>query len=383
MIFRRLMKRRGQPSGPETSNGLARYFGHAFGEILLIVLGILIALYIDQWNESRKQEKEFRDSMERVYNAVLDDLGLVERQLDSIVQQIEIIDTLFRNPEAYDDRRLVHMLFFLDQPRAVWAQTASSAVRQDPSVLETNAENDDQLNLVEQLADYLDNMSNDEAALSFGAETTPEVIAPILRSAGLPDPAHLFGRSENNDFSLIDLDFFNDDEIEAVRQLLRDGSLSVPLRSLRARKAEYVEVAARRRDVARAMSRSIKSAYPAVRLRFSDISIVGPALDADAAARWDGGNIQGDIVRAYSDWSVHEASMNRIGESDYLWEIEVRLHGNFVKFRSRGSWDENWGGDTFPKGRAVRHGGNIRVTEGRYRVVMDLEHLEYEFIRLE
>jgi hypothetical protein len=80
-------------------------------------------------------------------------------------------------------------------------------VRQNPSVLEANAADDDQLNLVEQLADYLDNMSHDEAALSFGVETASELIAPVLRNAGIPNPAHLFGRSESNDFAIIDLDF--------------------------------------------------------------------------------------------------------------------------------------------------------------------------------
>jgi hypothetical protein len=264
-------------------------------------------------------------------------------------------------------------------------------VRQNPSVLEANAADDDQLNLVEQLADYLDNMSHDEAALSFGVETASELIAPVLRNAGIPNPAHLFGRSESNDFAIIDLDFFSADEIERVRTLVRNGSLSIPLRSLQARKSEYIEVAARRRDVARSMARSIKVAYPTVRLHYSDISIVGPALDADAAAWWSNEDAYQnrpetsaeDIVHAYYGWSAHEASMSRIDESDYLWKLDMQLFDGLVKFRSRGSWDENWGGSTFPTGRAVRHGDNIQVTEGRYRIVLDLEHQQYEFIRLD
>jgi hypothetical protein len=391
MILQWLTRKFGQPDRQAGNRNRARYLAYAFGEITLIVIGILIALYVDQWNENRKQEQQFRDSMERVYNAVLDDLGLIERQLNSIILQLEIIDTLLRDPEAYDDRRLVQMLYFLDQPRVVWAQTAWSAVRQDPSVLETNAADDDQLNLVEQLADYLDNMSHDEAALSFGIETAPELIAPVLRNAGIPNPAHLFGRSESNDFAIIDLDFFSADEIDRVRTLIRNGSLSTPLRSLRARKSEYLEIAARRRDVARSMARSIKTAYATVRLHFDDISIVGPALDADAAAWWINEdayqdppeNSAEDIVHAYYGWSAHEASMTRVDESDYLWELDIQLYDGLVKFRSRGSWDENWGGNTFPTGRAVRHGDNISVTEGRYRIVLDLERQQYEFIRLD
>jgi hypothetical protein len=35
-----------------------RYFKYALGEILLVVIGILIALQINNWNEARKQKKE-------------------------------------------------------------------------------------------------------------------------------------------------------------------------------------------------------------------------------------------------------------------------------------------------------------------------------------
>jgi hypothetical protein len=119
MIVQWLARKIGQLDSQAANRSLARYLAYAFSEILLIVIGILIALYLDQWHENRKQELQFWDSMERVYNAVLDDLGLVERQLDSIVLQLEIIDTLLRDPEAYDDNRMVQMLYFLDQPRVV------------------------------------------------------------------------------------------------------------------------------------------------------------------------------------------------------------------------------------------------------------------------
>lgn len=368
-----------------------RYFLRAFAEVLLIVVGILIALYLDERNESRKQAIHFEDSMERVYNGVMDDLGLIERQDRSIIQQLEIIEALINDPEAFDDRKLLHMLYFLDYPRAVWAETAWSAVRQNPADLETDAANRAQSDLVEQLADYLDNMTHDEAALSFGSNQTKPLIAPVLNDAGIPDPAHLFGTRENNDFSLADFNFFTEAEISLVRTLLRDGTLSVPLRSHWARKAEYKNLINRRRDLARSMIASIKTYYPDVRLRYGEISITGPALDEKAAHVWgdllknecEPGSCVADWIRGYELWSDYEIRMTQPDEADLVWELETQLWDGMVKFRSRGSWDENWGGETFPSGEAVRHGDNILVESGRYRVVLDLDRLEYTFIRLD
>jgi hypothetical protein len=37
-------------------NKTSRYFKYAIGEIILVVIGILIALQINNWNESRKSK---------------------------------------------------------------------------------------------------------------------------------------------------------------------------------------------------------------------------------------------------------------------------------------------------------------------------------------
>ena len=39
-----------------TENRFSKYLLYAIGEILLVVIGILIALQVDNWNEQRKSE---------------------------------------------------------------------------------------------------------------------------------------------------------------------------------------------------------------------------------------------------------------------------------------------------------------------------------------
>lgn len=42
---------------------IGKYLGYAFGEIILVVIGILIALQINNWNENRKSKQE----LDRIY----------------------------------------------------------------------------------------------------------------------------------------------------------------------------------------------------------------------------------------------------------------------------------------------------------------------------
>jgi len=73
-------------NSPNDSDGrLGKYFKYALGEILLVVIGILIALQINNWNENRKASK-----LEQAYYCLL---------LEDIEQDKEQIATLLENNE--------------------------------------------------------------------------------------------------------------------------------------------------------------------------------------------------------------------------------------------------------------------------------------------
>lgn len=59
----------------------ARYFKYAIGEILLVVIGILIALQINNWNEAKKENRILNDYLVKIKSHTKEDL----RQLDTII----------------------------------------------------------------------------------------------------------------------------------------------------------------------------------------------------------------------------------------------------------------------------------------------------------
>ena len=58
-----------------TDNKFSKYLLYAIGEILLVVIGILIALQIDNWNEERKNEEKVRTILSDLMDELVSDIN--------------------------------------------------------------------------------------------------------------------------------------------------------------------------------------------------------------------------------------------------------------------------------------------------------------------
>ena len=62
-------------------NKTGKYFKYAIGEIFLVVIGILIALQINQWNENRKENNALKTLTENLNNEFQKNLKELEIDL--------------------------------------------------------------------------------------------------------------------------------------------------------------------------------------------------------------------------------------------------------------------------------------------------------------
>ena len=62
-----------------TENKTSTYFKYAIGEILLVVLGILIALQINNWNEARKENKVLKEYLVKIKSHTIEDLEKLDQ----------------------------------------------------------------------------------------------------------------------------------------------------------------------------------------------------------------------------------------------------------------------------------------------------------------
>ncbi|MEM5540167.1 DUF6090 family protein [Olleya sp. AS48] len=70
---------------------LGKYIKYAIGEIILVVIGILIALQINNWNENRKQQSEIID----IYNQIALDLDNDISEFSSVIKFYDSIKPIY------------------------------------------------------------------------------------------------------------------------------------------------------------------------------------------------------------------------------------------------------------------------------------------------
>ena len=91
-------------------NQMGKYFKYAIGEILLVVIGILIALQINNWNSNKKDREKERVVLVQINH----DFKSNKKQLDSIIiinqRKMALLNTLINTLSEYPDHRTMDTL---------------------------------------------------------------------------------------------------------------------------------------------------------------------------------------------------------------------------------------------------------------------------------
>ena len=341
-------------------------------EILMVVTGVLIALLVNEWYGRLKQTAAFEETLTRVYTDVKKEQFQADRDFEEARLQADLIGRMLNEPDSISDDILPFALFYLDLPGADFVLSpAAAALREQVDLLMLNANAPRQLQVVKDLMDYTASTwaRQDLRGIEAVARSGPAPLKPFLLEAGLRDPALVWGYSAMNDFENARTQggiAFTPEEKARARTLLSDPRLIAQLQT----RAAYLEnryVSDTRVFTVNALGRRIREAYPGLQLLFRDVSVVGSAV-----SRGTGPEVWRPSVR-----------MQRVADSGSRWTLDTFLDAGLIKFRTGDAWDENWGGRSFPEGRLLWFGDNIKVpAAGNYRITVDLERNDYGFVRL-
>lgn len=337
-------------------NKFRNYFKYAFGEVVIIMLGIFFALQLQNWNEKRKQEALFKVTIEQLYNTITDDSWHFDLMVNITEQMVHNLDLLLAYYDSnYDDRL----------PSGLWSTTMTNLSQHNFETtqilqnLKYNPENTKQNYLAKHLMGY-GVLINEKTDRPLSLENT---IDKALLEHSIFSPAFDF-KNPMEGF-ITDSTHYSDKEISKAKKLLKDEKFRTLLKThhtlISLRVLDFKEL----KNDAVAILGLIKQYHPEVKLLFQDVGIIGTSING------------------FDDVGAKSTPMTLVDEEQSIWEIEMYLNPGRVKFRCRDSWALNWGGSSFPEGRAVDHGQDIIVDkEGFYRIILDLGNNTYEFIKI-
>jgi hypothetical protein len=99
------------------SNGKTeKYFKYAFGEIILVVIGILIALAINNWNSNRLLRNSAYENMRALYKNIEDDINQLQNSksfMDSVTIYSNKLNMTFQERSKVNEKTIYYLLELL------------------------------------------------------------------------------------------------------------------------------------------------------------------------------------------------------------------------------------------------------------------------------
>ena len=84
-------------------NSVAKYLRYAVGEILLVVIGILIALQVNNWNEERKAKINERALYGRILMDLKIDEDRINQHIDYFNNDLEILNSIYQETQGFSN----------------------------------------------------------------------------------------------------------------------------------------------------------------------------------------------------------------------------------------------------------------------------------------
>ncbi len=165
-----------------------KYFKYAIGEIFLVVIGILIALQISNWNENRKLKQQERSYYCKISEDLSSDLLNLERSKISLEERIVVLDRFLINLlKIQDDKSVllndylaaVRSYRFIPSKAAIVDVTSSGKLENlknqelKNSILNYYAEVDHAMQIIEVNIDLLTSVSGYSSNTDFGIQEVP------------------------------------------------------------------------------------------------------------------------------------------------------------------------------------------------------------------
>jgi hypothetical protein len=172
-------------------NKTSKYFKYAIGEIILVVIGILIALQVNNWNELRKQQTQKQSYLLSLYDNLQQDSIRIhsiirfykedQRVIDDLIERVEtsnhVLDTMQKLARYDFNMNMDIISSFNDETYQILINTGNIDLL-DKELVQRLI----QLNKIQSLALSINNMSLDfytKLTIDYGLKYSAKTSSPF------------------------------------------------------------------------------------------------------------------------------------------------------------------------------------------------------------
>ena len=161
------------------SNNTRKYLAYAIGEIALVVIGILIALQINNWNEAQKDKQLEHKMLSELVDDLKSDTLYLGRQIRRGVRMISATEILLSKP-AFHDTLIPHFQLF-GGLLTILNKTTIEAIKASGQNVISDDSLRNQINQYYQYADFIMTIIEFSRTIYVEADQTPFRIKHFIR----------------------------------------------------------------------------------------------------------------------------------------------------------------------------------------------------------
>lgn len=329
---------------------IGKYLKYAIGEIVLVVIGILIALQINNWNQKKQADKEFKTAIEQIYTHLHAAKEVDTWDISVVEEQLELCKAMQSNIDSFSNFEILRNAHFLD-----WMSgTGTRLLNFDDFLNKIEFDPNDKAksSLVFHLNQFfillLDALDHD--FMNF----KEKYFEPIFKRNHMP---------------------ISTGQVRTSIKMAKEGEYTI-LSEYAIDKIDSLKHSNEFESALKSTEHRIKRILWALKFRKAESEAVREMLlryDNNLELKYDGIIIDGTAING-----ENSQPMNLTNANEGIWTAEMRLIDGTIKFKSTYAHYFSWGGSDGELRELKFWGEPIEVTSGEYYITVNLEKMEYK-----